>query len=255
MKTIYKPKRCNECIRTAPISHKICNDCTIKTQNPYTFKGFQLSSAKNSEGHYKEILEGIYALLIYMTQRFNTVFVVNMIVKYPLGFIHEHDLSTLARAERCGENNDLFLDFLENFSDHCRARRYHPKYAWCRERSLQTGGFHFHVLYCFDSRYIQNGYNLLPKAKKLWGNCLKVDDPKGLVRLWVPKPKVNIRNQDNEMDIEDLYRYGGLKLRRSDAEFNDKFALVFKYASYLAKVYSKGYSPYHVNEFDKSNLN
>ena len=276
MKTIFKPEPCKKCLSTMPMDSDRCKECTLKFKNtPYTYNGYPLSSSKNTEGHYEAILHGIYALLNYMTTKFKNVFVVNMVVKYPLHSKHEYDLSTLTRAERCGENNKLFLDLLEYFSDYCRVKDYHPKYIWARERSLKTGGIHFHVLYCFDSNYIQNSYGLLSKAKELWGNCLNVKDPNGLVELWVPKPRNsnrsdgdrsfsnaeylsntdrNDRHQHDLFDIEELYRYGGIKLRRSDPEFHDKFALVFKYASYLAKVFSKGYSPYNVNEFGISKL-
>lgn len=225
MKTIYKPKRCKACIRTTPISHKTCSECDIKTQNPYMFKGFLLSSAKNTEGHYVDILQGIYSLLFGMRQSFDNLLIVNMVVKFPHGFKQLHD-------------NELFLKFLDNFSSHCRDRSLSREYLWVRERSMKTGQFHYHLLLVFSLDQLNNFKRKFHIPLRLWADCLDVNDAKGLISLWTPG------------EVEE--KYGGVWLRRSYSNYNDIFASVFTNATYLAKVYSKGYSAYKLHEFGMS---
>ncbi len=215
---------------------------TVHTKK--TYNNYLLSTAKNSEGHYLEYLQSIYSFLTYVTQKYKNIFIVNFVVKYPSGSDYPHD-------------NDLFLRFIENFSLHCKEQYSFRKYLWVRERSLRSGGFHFHVLYAFQLRQIRNGYGLSPKLLELWKNCLNISDASGLVKVWPPKREenqyANVKTKE-KAEEEELYKFGGVKLQHSDSEFDKKFAIVLKNSSYLAKVYSKGYSPYKVNEFGMSNL-
>ena len=189
--------------------------------------GYQLSSAKNDQGHYRKILDSIVSLFDHMTQKHNNLFVVNFVVKYPQAFIIPDD-------------NRLFLDFLEVFSLYCRRRSYDPKYLWVKERSLRTGQFHYHVLYLLDSNYIQNAYGILKKAIQLWADRLNIPDAHGLISLCTFN--------------DPLCQYGGLKLKKSDPDYHQLHSAAISRASYLAKAHSKGFTSPHVNEFGMSRL-
>lgn len=187
------------------------------------YNGYKLSEAKNSEGHYQEIVQSIESLLTHMIQKHKNVFVINFVVKYPAGF-------------DCPDDNSLFLKFLEALSLHCRRRNYDPKYIWVRESS-KTGRPHWHVLYTFDHNRIWRAHGVIYKALELWARCLNLLDAKGLIYLCTSG-----ENED---------RYGGLKISQNDP---DAFSFCMYWASYLAKAFSKFYVHSYVNQYGMSRL-
>ncbi|MBU1387741.1 MAG: inovirus Gp2 family protein [Proteobacteria bacterium] len=202
-----------------------------------TYNHFPLSySNKNNNGFYINILDSLQRLFNTMFYRHSQVFVIRLDLTYPTGIQYPHD-------------NVLFSRFIEALTLYCKRIRkskrtgnlvgdYDPMYLWTREDS-GTGQHHFHILLLLNGNKIQNGRGISEKAKELWNGCLGVH-AEGLVHLCMPGGAYD--------------QYGGVKLVRGSIDFPELFENVFKWTSYLAKVYSKGNGPKHVKEYGMSRL-
>lgn len=186
-------------------------------------------SVKNNQGHYMEILQAIDAQFSYMVNRHSSVFMTIFVVRYPSG-----------TPLQCQEDNGLLSTMLEALALHCKRKGYDPKYLWARERSEKTGQTHYHIMLLLNGNLIQNGYGILNKATELWQRCLGLDDGRGLIELC----------KSSEIDG----RYGGVKIRRNNPQFQEVLGRCFQWASYLAKCYSKGQARAYVNEFGCSRV-
>jgi len=199
------------------------------------YNGKPLSeSSKKSQGFYEEILQETESLFGNMIERHSSVFFVRFNLTYPSG-------STLMYPN----NNDLVSRFSETLRLYCKRHGYDPRYLWVRETSPETGQAHYHFMLLLNGNVIQNAHPLiLDYAIKLWQRCLDIEDGKGLVHL----------SRSREYDCYYDDKYGGVKIRRKDPNFQQIYEKCYQVASYLAKRYSKESLPPYVNRFGSSRI-
>ena len=198
------------------------------------YNGHELvNSDKGHQGYYAEILDYIQLLLDGMINRHSSVLFVRFELKYPAG-----------SSSLYPDDNDLVSKFSETFTLYCNRHRYDPKYIWVRELS-GTGQVHYHFMLLLNGNIIQNTHQLiLGYATNLWQKYLGIEDGKGLVHL--------CRSKVYDYFYDD--HYGGVKIKRKDPHFQQIYAKCYHVASYLAKCYSKGGAPAHINEFGRSRI-
>ena len=199
--------------------------------NEHTYKDYPLSTTHlNDQGFRTVILNKILELLTYMTKHHSKVFFTMFELKYPaysMGMYPDNNslMSTFAEA---------LMTFFER-----DPRGYDPKYLWVRERSMDTGQFHYHIMVLLDGNKCQNAHGLHAKAKELWGRRLGRDG-EGFVEL------VRSHVYDNGN--------GGVQLNRNSPDYQQVFDHCFQCGSYFAKAFSKGHSPRYANEYGCSRL-
>jgi len=195
-----------------------------------TYNGFTLShTMHNSQGFYLEILQDIEELMGHMTQKHGKVFFAMFGLKYPAN-----------TAAQYPDDNTLMSRFIGALKLHYKRLPCDAKCLWVRESSLATGQFHYHILILLDGNRTQSAHGLLSYATEEWRRCLEIVDASGLVHL----------NRSGCNDDP----YGGVMIIRDTPDFQQVYGRCFERASYLAKAYSKGISPAHVNGFGRSQL-
>lgn len=195
-----------------------------------SYNGKDLSySAKRNQGFYVEMLDSIECYLDYVNSTYKKVFFTMLVVRYPAGSIPDYYRN----------NNERFSKFLEALLIYFKRHKYKPLYFWAREESQSTGQFHYHLALIFDGNQIQNGYGVLDKATQLWAHYLGIKNGKGLI---------------HRANTFKHYQYGGVKVDHNDELASEVHCMFFEWMSYLAKVYSKGGNPCHVNEYGCSRI-
>jgi len=202
-----------------------------KIHHDNTYHGHTMcNSGKLNDGCYEEILERAKTLLNYMIQRHSRVFFTVFVLHYP-----EYS------ASQYPVDNGLLSMFLEAFTLYCSRHGYPTKYLWVRERSMETGQFHYHLMLLYEYDAIRNTHTLLEKANDLWRSYLNME---GFGRF--------VHSCPWQTSFDQL---GGVKIMRNDPQFPQAYDRCFQQASYLAKCYSKGDLPPYVKGYDSSRLN
>ena len=92
---------------------------------------------------------------------------------------------------------------------------------------------HYHLILLIDSSQTQQYRHHLERAERIWNQVIGFPEAKGLVNFC-------------EKDKHGNPQKNGIKIRRNDSE---TFNAVYNWASYLAKINTKGTAPVGVREW------
>lgn len=139
-------------------------------------------------------------------------------------------------------DNGCIEQFMESFGRYCSRKNYKPRYLWVKEFGYDSivNNFHYHVWVILDGHEIRNPFSMRNKAVDLWGRAIKYC-AEGLANI-------------DELNVPGSYTPHGLMIRRNGREFNYLMGYVLDKAQYLAKAYSKEFSPYKGKMFGMSQV-
>jgi hypothetical protein len=147
------------------------------------------------------------------------------------------------------EDNTLFEGFLANLIKNLKRKTVKrgsldPYYLWVREAEYEnTPNHHYHCILLLDSNKTHKIHNHLAKAEELWNRALDLP--------------YTARSGLIDYCVKDRYgnpQENGIMLRREDRGFQQEFIRCYHWASYLAKVNTKGNAGSSVREMGSSQL-
>ena len=165
--------------------------------------------------------------------------VIRFDVRFPQeGYIHDggnREISHLLKALKEG--------YAHQISD--------IRYLWAREQ-VSSDHPHYHVILLVNGSLMQNPYGLLHKANEIWNRILGGVFP-GLIEFCDSRclgqretGSIMIRRPSSVAEGETLVRQQQI--------YDEKLQEALGRASYLAKTFSKGNTPYRVREFGCSQI-
>lgn len=128
-------------------------------------------------------------------------------------------------------DNTLLQVFMDRFLKHLDGTKgLRPMYVWVREQKASHNP-HYHIMLLLNGQKIQSRYGIMAEAVRLWGDINQCDGT-GLVH----------------------YETESMMLRKDYQSFNQDVAQCIYYASYLAKVNTKGSAPHRQREYGCTQL-
>ena len=178
------------------------------------YKNKQLLERKSDEqGFHKEILDRVIFLIEYMTNKRKRTYGIIIGVNFPQDKQYPH-------------NNQLFLQFLNNFIDYFNYKNIDTKYLWVLEKKPDTTNIHYHILLLMDGYQTKSFYLHGLAAVRKWSRVLGVEAG-GLI----------------------YYENTGVFLDKDRPDYLENCNNLIKWSSYITKVRDK------VNFLDVRNWN
>ena len=202
-----------------------------------TFRHLPIQADRQRElGCRREILKRLYDIFQHTIKKHNKVLFIRFDVTFP-------DDRTYP------EDNTLFEGFLANLIKNLKRKTVKrgsldPYYLWVREAEYEnTPNHHYHCILLLDANKTHKIHNHLAKAEELWNRALGLPytDRSGLIDYCVKDRYGN--PQEN-----------GIMLLREDSDFQYQLIRCYHWASYLAKVNTKGNVASSVREMGSSQL-
>lgn len=193
------------------------------------FRGLPVN-CRNRDGPLREdILEAIHKRLFYMTEKFSRVLFFRFDLRIPQEFFP------------LPPDNEKLSAFLNSFTTYLNRSRIEYQYVWVREQHSSQHP-HYHLIFFLNGNLTVSPHNHLKRAEKLWTNLFNnpdVTENRGLLHRC--NRRADGGTQSNHILIS----------RNSD-RFYDDVERCFRWASYLAKMNTKGSAPRNVREWDAS---
>ena len=180
-----------------------------------------------NQGCLTAILDRLLHLMNTMTEDHCKVLFIRFDIRFPNNYFPPSD-------------NSIFQRFFENFIRHLQRQVLDPHYLWVREQSKEKHQ-HYHVVLLLDGNKTQSIYGHLNLAESLWAKSLGLPDASGLICYCT-------ESRDG------IAQHNGLMMRRGSPDFPLVFNTCFEWASYLAKINTKGNAPNGVREWGSSQL-
>ena len=185
------------------------------------------------------ILSRIESQFEAMLQQHNKLLVIRFDVRFPRdGYLHD------------GGNREISY-LLKALKEACANQISDIQYLWAREQ-VSSDHPHYHVMLLVNGSLMQNPMGLLHKASEIWSRILRGAYP-GLIEFCDSRclghketGSIMIRRPSSVAEGETLFRQQQI--------YDEKLQEALGRASYLAKTFSKGNTPYRVREFSCSQI-
>lgn len=208
------------------------------TTNEATYQGLTINTGNGDFYCFTQILQDIFERFNYMTQKHNKVLFIRFDLHFPVGYIHD------------GGNTEVSLLF-KLLKESLLRRGIDTQYVWVREQNFQNEVPHYHAILLLNGNKVQNYFPILAKVTKTWGRIL------GQNALGC----VNYCNNCNGVPVDNgimIRRPSSLavgdELLRQQQEYTFLYQHCFSWASYLAKINQKSFTPYGVRRFNSSRI-
>lgn len=188
------------------------------------YSGYSVQ-ADNGNPSRTDILDAIIERIEYMIKRFGRVLFVRFDLRYPQG------------CDSPKTNQDLSR-LLNSFGMYLTRGKIAFQYVWAREQSLGMNQ-HYHVMMLLNGNVTRNSIGHLAKAGELWQSAIGVQSS-GLLHRCSP-----LFDGNNSCQV---------MLDRNDHHYEENIRECVHWASYLAKVYSKGNAPYRGREWGATSI-
>lgn len=190
------------------------------------YNGYALYQGdKSPNGAHGEILDALSRAMDSMTSVRRWTFVFSLTLNFPENYPPQED-------------NRLLMMFLRRFAERLRQKGA-CEYVWCRE---QNKGMHphFHIAFFVNGDRIYHGWAWKFEAANTWGYLLGImlDQYDGLVQISCPEAMHNRFEPAYGL----LVAYG-MMIDAQAVDVRDRKAEVYRWVSYLAKVFSKSSTP------------
>jgi hypothetical protein len=224
--TTPQPDRSNSAERKPDMPRK-----NITREDSY--KGLSILG-NPKDGCYIDILEAIRVRMENMVTRHCKVFGGLLTLNLPSGSGSVPD-------------SDYVIGFAKALSRYLEGCSIEYHYVWAREQPTKDGQPHWHVLLLLDGNRTQSFYSRhLHTVGRLWAESLRIERGDGFAHLstWV---------ESSDPDYP-YVRNGGVMIVRSSPDFQAAYGVLFKRASYLAKVDTKKFTPRGLRKYSPSHL-
>lgn len=181
----------------------------------------------------QDILKNIYEQMVVMSNKHNKVYFVRFDLRYPIGY---------ERSDGSEHISELFKRLVERY----QRQGTDTRYIWAREQKTDQDVQHYHCVLLMDGNRVQSYFPILKVVTEIWGRILGRDG-RGLVDY--------CNRQGNGIMIErPSSKAVGHELMRQQNDYKEQFDQCFKWASYLAKVNQKAYTPYSMRSYGASRI-
>jgi hypothetical protein len=197
-----------------------------KTIYDNNFHGYPIiTNAEKQQGCYENILGKMKIIFDDMITRHCKVFFIRFDARYPIDSFYP-------------DGNELFIRFMASLNRYLERQDLDPRYLWVREQSKEKKQ-HYHCFLLLDGNKVQSCHYPLKKAEELWNRALGLPlDTPGLI-------------DHCDVSRSGAWQKNGIMINRGGGpELND----CFRWASYLAKVNTKGKVPNGVREIGGSQI-
>ncbi|TWI61442.1 uncharacterized protein DUF3296 [Desulfobotulus alkaliphilus] len=181
---------------------------------------------------YPDLLEKTLHLMTHMTNKHNKVLFVRLDLHFPYA---SPDLDTT--------DNYALSAFLKLLKEYYTYHKIELHYIWVREQAALTQHPHYHCVFLLNGNRIQHAYSLLERATTIWHRV--VGGSAGLVHYCTSGTNGIMIRRPSSLATGDT-------LAGQQAEYEQTFNHCFEWASYLAKVNQKQYTPGGVRRFGVS---
>lgn len=181
----------------------------------------------------KDILKTIYEQMETMSNKHNKVLFVRFDLRYPIGY---------ESSDGSEHVSELFKRLVEKY----QRQGVDTRYIWAREQKNDQDVQHYHCVLLMDGNRVQRYFSILEVVTEIWGRILGRDG-RGLVDYCD-------RQGNGIMIRRPSSNAVGPELMRQQNDYKEKFDQCYKWASYLAKVNQKAYTPYSMRSYGASRI-
>jgi len=198
-----------------------------------TFNSLPINTGINGEySCYTQILEKLYKIMTYMTNKHCRVLFIRFDVRFPQWY------------RTTGENDEISHLF-KMLKENSKNMGIDFQFLWAREQS-QEKHQHYHCITILDGSRVRSYHRFLSVVTEAWGHVLGCEAV-GLVD-WCDRDQNGIR-----IDRPQAQASPDTHAQQTQA-FNQSFSACFYWGSYLAKENQKANTPKGVRRYGASQL-